>query len=70
MTVTLKPETETCLSNRLTGDPYNLTEDEVAEIRVGIRRGMEAVAAGRERPVSEYMADVKKRRNARQTAKQ
>ena len=46
-------------------DPDNLTEAEVAEIQAGIRRGLEAAAAGRERSVEAYAADVKKRRAAR-----
>jgi predicted transcriptional regulator len=48
-------------------DPDDLTEENKAEIRAGIRRGLEAVAQGRERSVAEYIADVQKRRAARQS---
>lgn len=48
-------------------DPDDLTEEEKTEIRAGIRRGLEAAAQGRERPIAEYAADVQKRRAARQT---
>ncbi len=47
-------------------DPDNLTDEEIAEIRAGIRRGLEAAAEGRERPVAEYAAEVQKRRAVRQ----
>lgn len=47
-------------------DPDNLTNEEIAEIRAGIRRGLEAAAEGRERSVAEYAADVQRRRVSRQ----
>lgn len=47
-------------------DPDDLTEEEKTEIRAGIRRGLEAAAEGRERPIAAYAADVQKRRAARQ----
>ena len=46
-------------------NPDALTEEEKTEIRAGIRRGLEAAAQGRERPIAEYAADVQKRRAAR-----
>ena len=48
-------------------NPDALTEEEETEIRLGIRRGLEAAAQGRERPIAEYVADVQKRRAARQS---
>lgn len=48
------------LADALSDDLDALTDDEVAEIRAGIRRGL--AAAGRERPLAEYAADVKARR--------
>lgn len=47
------------LADALSDDLDALTDDEVAEIRAGIRRGL---TAGRERPLAEYAADVKARR--------
>lgn len=53
------------LADVLADDPDDLTEDEIAEIRVGIRRGLAAAEAGRERPLAEYAAEVQQRRQAR-----
>jgi hypothetical protein len=52
------------LANAL-NDPDDLSEDDVAEIRRGIARGLDAAKAGRERPLNEYIADVARRRLAR-----
>ena len=52
--------TNTLLADVLADDPDDLTEDEMAEIRVGIERGLEAAAAGRVRSAEEYKADVRK----------
>lgn len=57
---------DTLLHDVLSDDPDDLTEEEIAEIRAGIRRGMEAFAAGRARSAKDYMADIQKRRAARQ----
>lgn len=60
---------EALLSDALAASPWDdadtLTEDQIAEIRAGIRRGLAAEEEGRERPVAEYAADVQKRRAAR-----
>jgi len=55
------------LSDEAGYDPDDLTDEEIAEIRLGIRRGLEAAAQGRERSVAEYAADVQRRRAARQS---
>lgn len=55
------------LSDEAGYDPDDLTDEEIAEIRLGIRRGLEAAGQGRERPVAEYAADVRRRRAARQS---
>lgn len=54
---------EALLDDALRDDPDDLTDDEIAEIRAGVRRSLEA-AAGSERPLTEYMADVQARRAA------
>jgi predicted transcriptional regulator len=51
------------LADALAEDADELSQDAVAQIRQGIRRGLEAAAAGRERPLAEYAAQVKQRRN-------
>jgi hypothetical protein len=55
------------LLDALAEDPDDLTADEAAEVRAGIRRGLEAAALGKERRLDEYIADVKKRRVQRRT---
>ncbi len=60
----------TLLADVLADDPNDLTEDEMAEIRVGIERGLEAAAAGRGRSAAYYKADVMKRRTERQMISQ
>lgn len=52
------------LTDALADGPDNLTEEEVAQIRAGIERGLAATAAGRVRSAEEYKADVQKRRAA------
>lgn len=54
------------LSGQQLGDADDLTENQIAQIRTGIRRGLAAASEGRERPVAEYAADVQRRRAARQ----
>ncbi len=54
------------LSDEAGYDPDDLTDEEIAEIRLGIRHGLEAVGQGRERSVAEYTADVQRRRAVRQ----
>jgi len=51
----------TLLDEVLADDPDDLAEEEVAQIRAGIRRGLEAAAQGRERSVDEYAAEVERR---------
>lgn len=60
---------DTLLSDALDDDPDELTEDEIAEIRAGIRRGYKAATEGRERPLSAYIADVQSRRAERKAAR-
>ena len=45
-----------------------LTNEEISDARAGIRRGLEAAAQGRERPVKDYIKDVQLRRAERQNA--
>ncbi len=44
-------------------NPDDLTAEEIAEIRAGIRCGLTAASEGRERPVAEYAKIVRKRRH-------
>lgn len=53
---------EAILADALADDPDQLTEDQIAAIREGIRRGLEAGAEGRERSVAAYAAEVQQRR--------
>ena len=62
--------TDTLLTDALTDDPDNLTEQEMAEIRIGIQRGLDAAAVGRVRSAEEYKADVQKRRAERRSLSQ
>ncbi len=59
--------TNTLLADVLADDPDNLTEDEMAEIRAGIQRGLKAAADRRVQSAAEYKANVLKRRAERQT---
>lgn len=56
---------DSILSHALADDPDDLTEEEVADIRMGIRRGMEAAEAGRVTLLSQAIAGVRLRREAR-----
>jgi len=59
---------DTLLADALSySDPDDLTPEEIAEIRAGIRRGLVAASEGRERPAAEYAADVLRRRAERQS---
>lgn len=49
------------LADVLADDPDELTAEEVTGIRAGIRRGLEAAAAGRVKPLSQAVAEVRKR---------
>ena len=49
------------LADALADDPDDLTEAEVAEIRVGIRRGLEAAAAGHVKPLAQVVAEARQR---------
>lgn len=62
--------TNILLVDVLADDPDDLTEKEMAEIRAGIDRGLEAAAAGRVRSAEEYKSDVLKRRAERQSLNQ
>src|SRR5207248_3046530 len=45
---------EALLSDALAEDPDDLSPEQIAEVRAGIRRGLEAAAEGRERSVAAY----------------
>lgn len=49
---------EALLADALAGDPDTLTDKEAVEIRAGIRRGLEAAADGRVKPLAQAAADV------------
>ncbi len=53
---------DTLITDVLADDPDNLTEEQIAQIRAGIERGLDAAAAGRVRSAEDYKADVQKRR--------
>lgn len=42
-------------------DPDDLTDDEAAEIRAGIARGLEAVEAGHVKPLAQAVAEARQR---------
>jgi predicted transcriptional regulator len=42
-------------------DPDKLTDAEVAEVRAGIRRGLEAAAEGRVKPLAQAVAEARQR---------
>lgn len=42
-------------------DPDDLTEEDKAEIRAGIGRGLEAAAAGRVKPLAQAVAEARQR---------
>lgn len=45
----------------LVDDPDDLTAEQIAEIRVGIERGLEAAAAGRVKPLAQVVAEARQR---------
>lgn len=49
------------LSDALADDPDDLTDEEIAQVRAGIRRGLEAAAAGRVKPLSQAVAEARQR---------
>ena len=48
-------------SGTLSVGPDDLTDNEIAEIRVGIGRGLEAAAAGRIMPLAKAVAEARQR---------
>lgn len=79
LTITLAPDTEAYLRDKAarqgqdaeTVAQATLAEtlaweaQEFEETVAGIQRGLDAAAEGRERPFEDYVADVKRRRQAR-----
>ena len=47
--------------DELAGDPDDLTPEQVAEIRAGIARGLEAAAAGRVKSLAQAVAEARQR---------
>ena len=45
----------------LVDDPDDLTHEQIAEIRTGIERGLEAAAAGRVKPLAQVIAEARQR---------
>jgi len=56
---------EALLADALADDPDDLTPEDIAQIREGIRRGYQAGLEGRERSLDAYAAQVQQRRTAR-----
>ena len=54
---------DTLLADALASDPDDLTAEEVAQIRAGIRQGMADCAAGRAQPVAEWAGRVRREFN-------
>jgi|GEM_PF-972489 len=52
---------EGLLDDHSLDDPDNLTDEQIAEIRAGIKRGLEAVAEGRVKPIAQVVAEVRRR---------
>ena len=52
---------ESILADVLADDPDDLTPEQITEIRGGIRRGLEAAAAGRVKPLSQAVAEARQR---------
>lgn len=42
-------------------DPDDLSDEEIAEIRAGIRRGLDAAAGGRVKPLAQAVAEARQR---------
>lgn len=53
--------TEGLSYNLLANDPDNLTDEQMAESRAGIRRGLEAAAAGRVKTLAQVVAEARQR---------
>lgn len=47
--------------NYLVNDPDDLTAEQIAEIRVGIKRGLEAAAAGRIKSSAQAVAEARQK---------
>jgi len=52
---------EAILADVLADDPDDLTTGEMAELRAGIRRGLDAAAAGRVKPLAQAVAEARQR---------
>jgi len=52
---------DTLLADALADDPDDLTPEDAAAIRDGLRRGLEAAAAGRVKPLSQAVAEARHR---------
>ena len=52
---------ESIITEGLSDDPDDLTDEEIAEIRVGIQRGLEAAAAGRVKTLAQAVAEARQR---------
>ena len=51
------------LADALISDPDDLTPTEVDEVRVGIRKGLEAFASGKARPVTAWAKEMQAKYN-------
>jgi predicted transcriptional regulator len=49
------------LAEVLADDPDDLTPEEMKEIRAGVRRGLDAAAAGRVKPLSKAITEARQR---------
>ena len=49
------------LADVLLDDPDALTEEQIAEVRAGIRRGLAAAEAGRVKPLAQAVAEARRR---------
>ena len=48
-------------SDYLMDDPDDLTAEQIVEIRAGIKRGLEAAAEGRVKPIAQVVAEARQR---------
>jgi len=49
------------LADALASDPDDLTEEEIAEVRAGIRRGLEAERLGVSKPLAKAVVEARQR---------
>ena len=47
--------------NYVMDDPDNLADEQVAQLRAGIERGLEAAAAGRVKPLAQVVSEARQR---------